>query len=288
MILVTGATGHFGKATIGFLLKKGIPANQIAALVRDETKAADLKAQGIVLRKGDYDDHASIVSAFKGVDKLLLVSGTDLHNRLNQQLHAVKAAVAAGVKHLVYTSFMRKNETDTSPIAFVAKSHIETENAIKASGIPYTLMLNGIYADMLPIFFGEKVFETGIFLPAGNGRAAYTTRHDMAEAAASILTGSGHENKAYTIGNSATYSLEDAAQTLSEITGKPVAYTNPSAAVYTEALTKAGVPATYIDLFAAFSEAIRQGEFETSATDLEKLLGRKPATLREYFKTVYA
>jgi NAD(P)H dehydrogenase (quinone) len=288
MILITGATGQFGKATIDHLLAKGIPANNIAALVRDENKATDLKAKGVIIRKGDYNDYASLLSAFKGVDKLLLVSGTDLQNRLKQQQDAVKAAGEAGVKHIVYTSFIRKNETETSPIAFVGKAHIETDKFIIASGIPYTIMLNNIYVDMLPMFFGDKVLETGIFLPAGDGKAAYSTRNDMAEAAANILTGKGHENKQYVIANTTNYSLQDAAAMLSELTGKSIAYTKPSTALYTETLTKAGVPTEYVGMFAGFSEAISQGEFETSSTDLEKLLGRKPTTLKEYLKSVYS
>jgi NAD(P)H dehydrogenase (quinone) len=287
MILVTGATGHFGKTTIDFLLGKGISANDIAALVRDESKATDLKAKGIELRKGDYNDFASLVAAFKGVDKLLLVSGNDIANRLKQQENAVTAAREAGVKHIIYTSFARKNETDTSPIAFVGKSHIETEKLIKASGIPYTIMLNGLYADVLPMFFGEKVLESGIFLPAGDGKAAYTTRNDMAEAAANILLGDGHVNREYVMTNTTNYTLKEAASIVSELTGKDVSYVSPTAEVYSKTLSGAGVPMEYIGMFAGFSEAIRQGEFETSSNDLEKLIGRRPTSLKEFFKTVY-
>ena len=106
-ILVTGATGHFGKAAIEFLLKKGTPATSIAALVRDEAKAENLNRLGIELRKGDYDDYASLVKAFTGVDNLLLVSSNDINNRSVQQANAVKAATEAGVKHILYTSFVR-------------------------------------------------------------------------------------------------------------------------------------------------------------------------------------
>ena len=287
MILVTGATGHFGKATIDFLLEKGVSAGTIAAFVRDESKATALKEKGIILRKGDYDDYASLVTAFRGVDKLLLVSGSDIANRAKQQENAVNAAREAGVKHIVYTSFVRKNETETSPIAFVGKSHIATDKLIKASGIPYTLMLNGLYADVLPMFFGDKVLETGIFLPAGEGKAAYTTRQDMAEAAAVILTSADHKNKEYVITAPVNYSLHEAAALLTEVTGKKVSYSKPSATIYTETLTKAGVPGEYIGMFAGFSEAISQGEFETTGGDLEKLLGRKPASLKKYFESVY-
>ncbi len=186
MILVTGATGNLGKSTIDYLLTKGFSSTNIVALVRDEEKAADLKAKGIALRTGDYDNYDQLVTAFRGVEKLLLVSGSDIANRTKQQANAVNAAKEAGVNHILYTSFERKNETETSPISFVAASHISTENLIKQSGMAYTIFRNNLYMDVLPWFFGENVIETGIFLPAGETQAALTLRDDMAEAAANM------------------------------------------------------------------------------------------------------
>ena len=137
MILITGATGHFGSATIDFLLQKGVPAKDIAALVRDEAKADDLKAKGITILTADYDNYDSLVKAFHGIDKLLFVSGNDVVNRGQQQDNVVKAAKEAGVGHVIYTSFVRKNESETSPIYFIAKSHLSTEKALKESGLTY-------------------------------------------------------------------------------------------------------------------------------------------------------
>lgn len=288
MILVTGATGHFGKATIDFLLKKGISANNISALVRDVTKAEDLKTKGINIKIGDYDNYASLLEAFKGVDKLLLVSGTDVVNRGKQQINAVNAAKEAGVKHIIYTSFERKNDTETSPIAFLTKPHIETENQIKASGMAYTILRNNLYLDALPMFLGEQVLETGIFLPAGNTQGAFALRNDMAEAAANILTSQGHENKEYSLSNSENVSLQEIAQDLSAIAGKQINYVSPPQEVYVDALTKANVPAEYIGMFSGFAEAIKQGEFSAEKTDLENLLGRKPTTTKVFLNAVYA
>lgn len=288
MILITGATGNLGKATIDFLLKKGISADSIAALVRDAAKAEDLKTKGINLRIGDYDNYASLVEAFKGVDKLLLVSGTDVVNRGKQQVNAVNAAKEAGVKHIVYTSFERKNDTETSPIAFLAKSHIDTENQIKASGMVYTILRNNLYLDALPMFFGEQVLTTGIFLPAGDTKSAFALRNDMAEAAANVLTSQEHENKEYSLSNTENISLQEIAQYLTDIAGKPINYVSPPEDVYVATLTQAGVPAEYIGMFAGFAGAIRQGEFTAEKTDLENLLGRKPTTAKAFFSVVYA
>ncbi|MGE8428704.1 MAG: SDR family oxidoreductase [Sphingobacterium sp.] len=287
MILITGATGNYGKATIDFLLKKGIPANNISALVRDEAKAEDLKAKGINLRIGDYDNYSSLVEAFKGVEKLLLVSSSDLSNRTQQHENAVNAAKEAGVKHIFYTSSERKNETETSPIYFLGKSHFETDKLIKNSGLAYTIFRNNLYLEALPMFFGEQVLETGIFLPAGETKGAFASRNDMTEATANVLTGEGHENKEYFFSNAENVSLEEIANDISEIVGKQINYVSPPQDVYVDALTKANVPAEYIGMFSGFAEAIKQGEFTSEKTDLENLLGRKPTTVKEYLSTVY-
>ena len=287
-ILVTGATGNFGKLTIDFLSKKGITPENIFALVRDEKKAEDLAAKGINIKVGDYDNYDSLLNAFQGIDKLLLVSGTDLANRTSQQLNAVKAAKEVGVKHILYTSFERKNETETSPIAFLAQSHIATDHAIKTSGIKYTIFRNNLYLDVLPMFLGEKVVESGIYFPAGEGKAAYVSRTDLAEAAAIVLSSEGHENKQYAMNNIENYAMNDIAKTLSTITNKEIPYLNPVAEEYAETLKNAGVPGEYIGMFTGFAAAIEQGEFETNLSDLEKLLGRKPTTLADFLKQVYS
>jgi len=131
-ILITGARGHFGKATIDFLLRKGISANQISALTRNEEKAADLKAKGIEVKIGTYDDPASLIAAFKGVEQLLFVSGSDVVHRQKQHENIVDAAIAAGIKQIIYTSFVRKS--DTSSLGIMATAHVETDKLIKASG----------------------------------------------------------------------------------------------------------------------------------------------------------
>lgn len=287
MIIVTGATGHFGKATISHLLKKGVPANTITALVRDEAKGMQLKEKGINIKIGDYDDYQSLVEAFKDADKLLLVSGNDLEKRAAQQINAVKAAKEAGVKFIIYTSFERKNETATSPIAVLAKSHIDTENSIKASGIPYTILRNGLYADVLPMFMGEQVLEKGIFFPAGEGKVAFAARDEMAEAAANILAAEGHAGKEYIIAGNENHSFGDIAGLLSQLTGKDVSYISPAAKDYAGTLQAAGLPAGAVALFAGFAEAVKQGEFYTERSDLEFLLGRKPAPLADYLRSAY-
>lgn len=287
-ILITGATGHYGKTTIDFLLSKGVSPNSIYALVRSEEKGAELKVNGINIRIGEYDNYNSLVEAFHGIDKLLLVSGSDVVNRGIQHINAVNAAKEVGVKHILYTSFERKNETESSPIAFLAKSHIDTDNAIKASGMNYTIFRNNLYLDVLPMFLGEQVLTTGIYFPAGDAQAAFVSRNDLAEATANVLMNSGHENKEYTMNNIENYTFQYIAEVLSSISNRTVQYTSPDKQQFVDMLTNIGVPEHYIGMSAGFAEAIKQGEFEASTTDLEKLLGRKPISAKEFLSSIYS
>jgi NAD(P)H dehydrogenase (quinone) len=287
MILVTGATGQYGKAVIDFLLQKGTQPDTISALARDAAKAADLSARGITVRVGDYRDYDSLVEAFKGVDKLLLVSSSDMEDRSGQHINAIKAATEARVNHIIYTSFQRKNEVN-SPIQMISEAHLVAEREIKASGLTYTILQNGLYADNLPWFLGEKVLETGIFMPAGNTKASYTTRLDMAEAGANILLGKGHENKIYQVASNENVSFPEIAAMLSEISGKTIPYVDPTLPEFIETLTKAGVPDMYVGMLAGFGDAIRQGEFNFDNNDLNRLLNREAGSLKDYLKSVYA
>ncbi len=284
-MLITGATGQFGTSTIEFLLKK-TAANQIAAMIRDVTKSGNLKSLGVDVRTADYDNREALARALKGVDKLLLISGNDVGKRLQQHKNVVDAAINSGVTHIIYTSIFRKNEKDSS-IGSVVRSHAETEDYIKKSGLNYTIMLNTLYADMLPVFFGKSVMNTGIYLPAGNGQASYAARKDMAEAAACILTGEGHENKEYVIANTKNYTMDELAEIISGITGKKIQYLNPSREAYIETLAGAGIPQEVILLTAGFSEAIKNGELETTHSDFEKLTGREPLSMEVFLQQVY-
>jgi NAD(P)H dehydrogenase (quinone) len=286
-IMVTGATGHLGKAVVhGLIEKQG--AENIVALVRDLSKARDLEEKGVQLLAGNYDDYASLVNAFRGVDRLCFVSGSDVANRNQQHENVVKAAAEARVGHIVYTSFQRKTEDGTSPVAFLAGAHLLAEHLIKDSGLTYTLLKHALYADVLPMFMGGQVINTGsIFLPAGNGRGAYASRTDMAAAAVAVLTGSGHENKTYEIAVNETYSFYDIADILTELSGKPIQYVAPDVTTFTSTLQEAGVPEEAIQGAAAFCLAIAQGEFDVPDPTLEQLIGRKPESLRNFLKNAY-
>ena len=288
MILITGANGSLGKATIDYLVKEGVNPKEINALVRDTAKGKDLESKGITLKIGDYNNYDSLISAFKNIDKLLLISGTDLENRGKQHENIVRAAKEAGVKHILYTSFERNNETETSPISFVAGAHIFTENIIKESGMAYTIFRNNLYMDMLPMFWGEHIKDKGIFFPAGETKAAFTLRDDMAEAIAKVISSNSNDNNEYYISNLEIVSLPEIAVILSEITNSKITYHNPSVEQYKEMAKRSGIPDMYVQVIAGFGEAIRQGEFLPAKSDLKNLIGRTPTTVKQFLKAIYS
>ncbi|MFC3560272.1 SDR family oxidoreductase [Pedobacter jamesrossensis] len=290
MILVTGATGQFGSKAVEHLLKNGVEPSTIAVLVRNSNKAKDLE-KGIDVRQGDYTDHSSMVKAFTGVDKLLLVSSNNreaIENRTQHHKNAINAAREAGVNHIVYTSFVRKPGFEDSAIADFQKSHLETEKHLAESGLDYTILQNGIYAEMIMAFLGDKVAETkSILFPAGKGKARWVLREELAEAAAHVLITEGHENKIYTLTNSEAVDFEFVAQNISEILGKEIEYKSPSINEFNAILQKAKVPEMYIDMLTMWGTALKQQVMDKEDDTLASFLKREPTSVRQYLENYF-
>ncbi|RAU83088.1 SDR family oxidoreductase [Pontibacter arcticus] len=291
MILVTGATGNYGSKAIAYLLKKGVAATNIAALVRNEENYQALEEQGINIRVGDYADIDSMVKAFAGVDKLLLVSSNDrgaIENRTKHHINAITAAKQANVKHIVYTSFVRKNGYENSAIAGFQNSHVASEKFLKESGLNYTILQNGIYQEMILAFVGDKVAETGtILFPAQNGKASWVLREELAEVAVNVLTTQGHENRTYNLTNNTSVGFEKIATYISEALGKEVSYITPEVETFKTILEKAGVPEMYIGMFIMWGTALGEGMMDLEDNTLESLLGRKPASVNQFIAKIY-
>ena len=280
MILVTAATGHLGTAIINHLLNKNSPASPIAGLVRDEQKAAGLSAKGVQLRKGDYFDVTSLEKAFQGIDTLVFISSGSLEDRVSQHQNVVNAAKASGVKHIIYTSVLKA--TDTLKF-FPGIDHYHTEAMLKQAGIPYTVFRNTFYAEVLPILFGGALESGQWYYAAGNAKANFAARADMAEAIANVAADSAsHANKIYEITSNQSYSFNEIAGVISKAVGKTVSYIPIPLEALKEGMKQAGVPEAHIPMYASIAEGIAAGEMDAVDGSLEKLLQRKPVDLATY------
>lgn len=285
MILVTGASGNLGKGIIEQLLTK-IPANGIAAMVREESKATDLKAKGVNIRVATYDNPTSLEKAFEGISHVVLVSSSVLEGRLQQHINVIDAAKKVGVKHISYTSIPISN-WDSTALKPLSDSHVGTENYLKNSGLTYTIFQNTLYAETILLFAGANALKSGIYFPAGNGLVAFATRADMAEGIANAIAQGGNENKSYAITGAQAHSFGDIAAILSELSGNAVTYTSPEPNDFEQLLTQFNVPAEGILVSLLFAATIKNHDLEIVSSDLENFLGRKPMELKEFLKAAY-
>lgn len=285
MILVTGATGHLGSQIVAHLLTQ-ISPSEIAVLVRSEEKAKELKEKGVQIRVGDYTNPSSLISAFKEVEKLILISSNDFNDRFGQHKNAIDAAKQAGVKHILYTS-MSMNDIETSPLKGFLEDHYQTEDYIKQNDFTYTMLQHSLYADVIPMFIGEQVLETGVFFPAGEGRVAYASRTDLAEAISKIVVSDAFDNQSIPLTNTENYSYADIAEILTKVSGKEVVYVSPTPEVFAETLKGFGLPEPIIQMSLGFAAGIKNNDFDTTFPNLETILGRKPQNLKEYLQSVY-
>ena len=276
-VLVTGATGHLGRLAVEQLLALGHPADQVVATGRRLEPLADLARTGVRTAVADYDDPATLATAFADVDVALLVSGSELGRRVPQHRNVIVAAVAAGVKRLVYTS---APHADTTSLV-VAPEHKATEELLLASGIAYTVLRNGWYTEnYAPVL--EQARETGVIVgSAGDGKVASASRVDYAAAAAEVLLGSGHENRVYELGGDHAWDHDELASAVGEILGREVRYERVEPADHLAALLSAGVPQGQAEFLVALDANTRDGLLAETSGDLSALLGRPTTPLLE-------
>ena len=283
-ILVTGATGNLGGKIVEFLLEK-VPASQIIAGTTNLTseKAQALTAKGVEVRKTDFEDQASLVEAFTGVDKVFLISTFgDEEASGRQQTNAVEAAKQADVKQLVYSSAPKADVSDF----FLAGPHRVRENIIKESGIPYVFLRNNWYVENELGTVQTSLNGAPWVTSAGEGQVGWVLRADLAEATANVLAGEGHDNKAYELGG-ANLTQADFVAALTEVTGKDIQVMHVDDSAYGEML-KGNVPEQLAGMLVMTQMSIREGKLVNDSTDLEKLLDRKPATVKEALQQLLA
>ncbi|UED83839.1 NAD(P)H-binding protein [Streptomyces profundus] len=271
MIVVTGATGGLGRATVEGLLARGVPAERIAAVVRAPERAADLAALGVQVRRADYTRPETLAPAFGDAEKLLFVSSTGPDEaRVAQHRAVVAAATEARVGLLAYTSVFA---ADTSPLA-LAEVHRDTERAIAESGLPSVLLRNGWYTENHAAGLPRAV-DSGVLLgSAGEGRVAFAARADYAEAAATVLTRDDQAGKVHELTGDTAYGLADLAAEAASLSGRPVGYEDLAPERYAELLGSAGVPDFGVALLVDADLRIAEGALATVTGDLAELLGR--------------
>ena len=290
--LITGATGGLGSTVVDFLKAKNKIENLVVLVRNTESDLAkQYKKEGIELRIADYDNVDALENAFKNIEVLYFVSGSDINNRLPQHKNVVATAKKMGVKHILYTSTVRKDESALAPLFPVVDSHKQTEELIIASGINYTILRHSLYAEVIPMFIGDKtqLLQTkSIYLPTANGATAFVPRKDFAEAEANILSNpETYENKILEFNGSETITFSKISDLLSKILNEPITYISPEEAEFKTKMTEVGLPDFIIDMLIMFSLGIANNEFDQQTNDLETVLGRKTQSLEEFLSEVY-
>lgn len=281
-IAITGATGQLGQLVIQSLVKL-IPAENIVALVRNLDKAQSLQQHDIELRQFDYDQPQTLVPALQGIDKLLLISANEIGRRTPQHKAVIDAAVTANVPYIAYTSLLNATH---NPLG-LAQEHRETEALILASGLSYTLLRNNWYNENY-LANVQHSAETGILYgSAQNGKISSASRLDYAEAAAIVLSSSGHENKIYELAGSTSFTLADLASYIGEASGKSVQYQNISADDYTHALTTAGLASELVSVIVDADVQTARGAMFSDRPDLEQLLGHKTTDIQTQINALF-
>ena len=283
-IVVAGATGQLGRHVIEALLERNVPAQDIVAAGRSVDKLADFAEQGVQVRRMDYGDAASVAAALRGARRVLLVSGSEVGQRVEQHRTVIEAAKAEGVELLAYTSIANADTTGM----LLAAEHKETEAILRGSGVPFVLLRNGWYLENYTGQLPGTLAQGGLAGAAGSGRVSGAARADYAHAAAAVLVADGQAGKVYELGGDEAFTMADLAAEITAATGKEIGYNNLPAEDYAGLLAGAGVPAAFAEILADSDLGIARGDLLVSAGDLRKLIGRPTTSLAEAVRSAAA
>lgn len=284
MILVTGATGNLGNAIIRQLQKK-LNFNEFSALARNPEKAKEVLSESVEVRIGDFDDSQSLLKAFEGVDKLVLISTME-QNRFKQHKNVIDAAKKAGIKHIYYTSLAIK-DIYTSTVKDLMMSHFETEDYLIQSGIKYTIFRNTMYAEALPQFLNHLIKDNKLQIPAVKGKVPFALRKELGEAIANLVIESGHENKIYNLTGSKSYSMNDIVNGVNEIKSLNIEYVEITENQYQDTLNKLGFPDFVSYLHRGTVADIKADQYDFVTKTVANALGRETVSLNEIIEEVF-
>jgi uncharacterized protein YbjT (DUF2867 family) len=271
VIAVTGASGYVGGHTAAYISGRGAP---LRLIVRDPSRAPELE-NAEVRAAPSYGAREEMERALEGVDTLFLVPAEESEDRVEQHRTAVDAAVAAGVSRLVYLSFVAASPDTTFTLG---RHHWATEEHVRASGVPFTFLRMNLYLDFVP----RMVVDDVIAGPAGDGRAGWVARDDIAAVAAVVLTTDGHEGRAYDLTGREALSMEEVAQQLSERLGRTITYKDETLEEAWASRAGYGAPDWMVEAWISTYTAIANGDLEKVSDDVRRLAGREPRTLRDF------
>jgi NAD(P)H dehydrogenase (quinone) len=272
-LVVTGATGQLGRLVVEALLERGVQPAGIVATGRDVSRIADLAERGVRVLPVDYNDADSLATAFAGAEKVLLVSGSEVGQRVQQHRNAIAAAKQTDVGLIAYTSIANADQASMQ----LAAEHQATEEALRASGLPFVLLRNSWYLENYTGQLSAYLQHGAVLGSAGEGRISAATRADYAEAAAAVLLQENQAGKVYELGGDEAFTLSELAEEIADASGQPVKYQDLPFEQYAKVLADAGLPEPYAAILADSDLGIARGDLLVSSGDLSRLIGR-PAT----------
>ncbi|WP_084104216.1 NAD(P)H-binding protein [Demequina sp. NBRC 110056] len=284
-IAVTAASGNLGPLVVDALLERGVRPGQIVAVVRDPAKVDHMAAQGVSIRQGNYDNPPSLAAAFEGVQKVLVISGSEIGRRVQQHANAIHAAAAAGAELIAYTSVLRAGDATENP---VLPEHVGTERVLEESGAPFVVLRNGFYTENYVDQVRQAMRSGELLTSAGEGRTASATRADFAAAAATVLTTPGHAGQRYELAGDAGWTMRELAETAGRLGGRQVVLRQLDESAHLEALLGAGTPEPIAEFAVALDRAVRDGELDVLGADLAELAGRPTTALEDGLRAALA
>ncbi len=283
-IVITGATGQLGRHVVEALLERNVPAGDIVAAGRTVEKIADFAERGIQVRSMDYADAASVAAALKGATKVLLISGSEVGQRVQQHRTVIEAAKAEGVELVAYTSIANADTTGMK----LAAEHQATEAVLQESGVPFVLLRNGWYLENYTDQLPGTLAQGAIAGSAGEGRVSAASRADYAHAAAAVLVADGQAGQIYELGGDEPFTMAELAAEISAAAGKNISYQDLPAQEYAGMLAGFGVPEAFAEILADSDLGIARGDLLVSSGDLRKLIGRPATSLAEAVRSAAA
>jgi NAD(P)H dehydrogenase (quinone) len=289
-IIITGASGCFGRAATDLLLER-LPAADLILMSRTPEKLADRAERGAVVHHGDFDDRVSMEKAFASGEVMLLISGVKVGHRIQQHRNAIEVAKAAGVRRIVYTSFIGSTAQNT---AAVNQDHYGTERLLKQSGLDWTILRNGFYVQSILDATAPLALRTDRWVSAaGDGKVSFVDRDDCVRCAVEVLITPGHQNRTYEINSGELWSFRETAALVSDVAGKPVELVEVSDEELYAHFDRLGIPRQALNEFSidgyifcsddmvSFEHAMRNGHFAVPTSDIERIIGRRPRRLRD-------